>query len=73
MVLAAAVFGLFSCGGPDGPIDTMEKCVAAGGRVVPAPGGPATCNPAEEKIGEFPFGIEGAICCRPRQPPPRYR
>jgi hypothetical protein len=55
---------LASCGGDDGPIDTMEKCKDAGGRFVPAPGPPARCQDDEEKIGDIPFGIEGAICCR---------
>jgi hypothetical protein len=57
---------LLACGGGDGKIDTEGECQAAGGRVVPAPGPPAMCAANEEKIGDIPFGIEGAICCRPK-------
>jgi len=57
---------LVACGGSGKPIDTQEECQAAGGRVVPAPGGSAMCAAGEEKIGNIPFGIEGAICCRPK-------
>jgi hypothetical protein len=67
--LLAGLIGLgtLSCG--SGPVDTDQECKQAGGRVVPAPGGPAMCAGGEEKIGDIPFGIEGAICCRPVRKP----
>ena len=65
VVLAGA---LISCDGPS-VIDTEEKCMAAGGRVVHAPGPPASCEDGEENIGNIPVGIEGAICCRRAKSP----
>jgi hypothetical protein len=53
----------------DRAIDTEQECEAAGGRLVPAPGPPARCESNEEKIGDIPFGIEGAACCRVRLQP----
>ena len=66
---ALLAWTLLACGGDDRPIDTMEKCTDAGGRFVPAPGPPARCRNDEEKIGDIPFGIEGAICCRRKTVP----
>jgi hypothetical protein len=61
-LIVVVILALTTCGGS--PIDTEEKCKEAGGRFVPAPGPPARCESNEEKIGDIPFGIEGAICCR---------
>jgi hypothetical protein len=66
-VVVVLTGALISCDGLP-VIDTQEKCKAAGGRVVPAPGPPASCEDGEENIGNIPFGIEGAICCRAKSP-----
>jgi hypothetical protein len=65
-LLIAVVLGstLLACDKPD--VHTADECKDAGGRVVPAPGSPAECASNEEKIGQIPLGIEGAICCRKR-------
>jgi hypothetical protein len=57
---------LVSCtdDGIDGPIDTMEECKTAGGRVVPGTGPTPTCDAGEEVIGSIPGSFEGIICCR---------
>jgi hypothetical protein len=64
MVVAAL---LVSCSGnEETKVDTTRECQDAGGRVVANPGPIAKCEATEEQIGFIPFGIEGAICCRPR-------
>lgn len=57
---------LVSCSdnGIDGPIDTVEECKAAGGRVVPGEGPPPACDAGEEAIGSIPGTYEGILCCR---------
>lgn len=65
MVVGLAAL-LVSCSddGIDGPIDTMEECKTAGGRVVPGEASSPVCDAAEEQIGSIPGSFEGIICCR---------
>ncbi len=49
---------------PEGTSMSSEECEAAGGTVVPSPGGPIECSAGMTQIGTVPLGIEGAICCR---------
>jgi hypothetical protein len=57
---------LVSCSddGIDGPIDTVEECKTAGGRVVPGEAPAPVCEMGEETIGKIPGSYEGIICCR---------
>lgn len=76
MLRAAVVLSALGCAGdggdPAAPGPSRERaallspaeCQAAGGRVVPSPGGPASCPEGTVRIGDVSFGIEGAVCCR---------
>jgi hypothetical protein len=45
-------------------VHSVEECTKAGGTVLLPNTGSERCPDGKDQIGAFPFGIEGALCCR---------